>query len=65
MLKTLKHACQQGKVEELPGFGKKTVENILAALKEVGKRPARLPIAMMLPIAERLESYLKEKKSRD
>jgi DNA polymerase (family X) len=57
---TLKHACEQGKVEELPGFGKKTVENILAALNEAGKRPARLPIAMMLPIAERLESYLKK-----
>ncbi|WP_042146249.1 DNA polymerase/3'-5' exonuclease PolX [Paucisalibacillus sp. EB02] len=55
---SLKKAIESGKVESLPGFGKKSAEKILAALNEVGKRPDRLPIAYMLPIAERIEDYL-------
>lgn len=55
---SLKDALTSGAVQELPGFGKKSVENILAALKEIGKRPERLPIAMVLPIAEQIEAYL-------
>jgi len=54
----LKEACESGKVEELPGFGKKSVEKILLSLEEAGKRPERLPIAVMLPVAERIEDYL-------
>ncbi|MHA6252079.1 DNA polymerase/3'-5' exonuclease PolX [Oceanobacillus sp. CAU 1775] len=55
---TLKHACENGEVEKLSGFGKKTVENILLALEESGKRPERLSIAIMLPIAEKIIAYL-------
>lgn len=55
---TLKLACEQGEVEKLSGFGKKTVENILSALEESGKRPERLSIAVMLPIAEKILAYL-------
>ncbi|WP_077596565.1 DNA polymerase/3'-5' exonuclease PolX [Oceanobacillus kimchii] len=57
---TLKEACLTGKVEALQGFGKKTAEKIVKALDEVGKRPDRLPIATMLPVAEKIEGYLEE-----
>lgn len=57
---TLKEACLSGKVENLAGFGKKTAEKIVVALEESGKRPERLPIAIMLPLAERIEAYLAE-----
>ena len=57
---SLKDACENGQVEKLSGFGKKTAEKILAALEVAGKRPERLPIAMMLPIAEKIEAYIKE-----
>src|SRR5699024_2491085 len=40
------------------GFGKKTVENILTALADAGKRPERLPIATMLSVAEKIEKEL-------
>jgi len=55
---TLKTACEQGEVEKLSGFGKKTVANILTAIEEQGTRPERLPIAIMLPIAEKIAAYL-------
>lgn len=55
---TLREACLNGKVESLAGFGKKTAEKILAAIEEAGKRPERLPIAIMLPLAEKIESYV-------
>lgn len=57
---TLKEACLSGKVESLAGFGKKSAEKIVAALEEAGKRPERLPIAIMLPVAEKIEDYLTE-----
>ncbi|WP_010651093.1 DNA polymerase/3'-5' exonuclease PolX [Oceanobacillus massiliensis] len=57
---SLKAACLSGKVESLAGFGKKTAEKIAAALEEAGKRPERLPIAIMLPVAEKIEGYLTE-----
>jgi DNA polymerase (family X) len=56
---SLKNVLESGQVEELPGFGKKSAEKILAALQEVGKRPERIPIANMLPLAERIEDYLR------
>lgn len=57
---SLKEAIEAGKVETLAGFGKKSAEKILLALNEVGKRPERLPIAFMLPIAEKIEDYLQD-----
>jgi DNA polymerase (family 10) len=55
---TLKEACEAEKVQALAGFGKKTEEKILAAIEEVGKRPDRLPISFMAPIAEEIEQFL-------
>lgn len=56
----LEEACREGKVQALAGFGKKTEEKILASILEVGKRPERLPIAFMLPIAESIEAELEK-----
>lgn len=56
---TLKQACEQGQVQALAGFGKKSEEKILAALEEVGKRPDRLPVAFMLDVAEQVEEELR------
>ncbi|MBU5466564.1 DNA polymerase/3'-5' exonuclease PolX [Virgibacillus sp. MSJ-26] len=55
---SLKEAIIEEKVEKLPGFGKKSAKNILNALREAGERPERLPIAIMLPVAEEIESFL-------
>ncbi|UOR11982.1 DNA polymerase/3'-5' exonuclease PolX [Halobacillus amylolyticus] len=60
---SLKEALEQGKVEELEGFGKKSAVKILKTLNEAGSRPERLPIALMLPIAEKVETFLKQAKT--
>lgn len=54
----LEDACRKGKVQGLPGFGKKTEEKILSAILKAGNRPERLPLAFMLPIAEQIEEKL-------
>ncbi|MFC3883174.1 DNA polymerase/3'-5' exonuclease PolX [Bacillus songklensis] len=59
-IESLKEACLQQKVQQLSGFGKKTEEKILAAIEEFGKRPERLPLAVMLPIAEEIEQALEK-----
>ncbi|MCM3717873.1 DNA polymerase/3'-5' exonuclease PolX [Fictibacillus phosphorivorans] len=61
-IETLKEACKAGKVRGLAGFGAKTEEKILASLDDIGKRPERLPIAYMLPIAESIEAQLENMK---
>lgn len=57
---SLKSAILNKKVEKLPGFGKKSAQNILHALEQANKRPERLPIATMLPVANRINAYLEE-----
>ncbi|MGP4082647.1 DNA polymerase/3'-5' exonuclease PolX [Pseudalkalibacillus sp. R45] len=57
-IQSLKEVCEQNKVQSMQGFGKKTEEKILAAIEDFGKRPERLPIAMMLPITDRIEEQL-------
>ena len=57
---SLKVACVDNKVQALAGFGKKTEEKILAVIEESGKRPDRLPIAMMLTLAEEIEQALSQ-----
>ncbi|MFP7482697.1 DNA polymerase/3'-5' exonuclease PolX [Priestia filamentosa] len=59
---TLKAACEEGKVQGLSGFGKKTEEKILAAIEEYGTRPERLPLAIMLPLVEKIEEMLADMK---
>ncbi|TYR82209.1 DNA polymerase/3'-5' exonuclease PolX [Priestia megaterium] len=55
---SLRQACKEEKVQALSGFGKKTEEKIMAAIEEFGKRPERLPLAFMLPIAEEIMTAL-------
>lgn len=57
-IQDLESACREEKVQKLAGFGKKTEEKILSAIHEVGSRPERLPISIMLPIAKEIEQYL-------
>ena len=57
---TLKQAILDQKVEKLSGFGKKSAKNILQALEQVNTRPERIPIAVVLPIAEQIKSYLQK-----
>ncbi|MCA0969871.1 DNA polymerase/3'-5' exonuclease PolX [Halobacillus litoralis] len=57
---SLKEALESGKVEALDGFGKKSAEKMLKSLEDAGSRPERLPIALMLPLAERIEQFLSE-----
>ncbi|PDY45710.1 DNA polymerase/3'-5' exonuclease PolX [Bacillus pseudomycoides] len=57
-METLQRACEENKVQALVGFGKKTEEKILEAIAQVGSRPERLPIAMVLPIAGEIEEKL-------
>ncbi|CAM4203803.1 hypothetical protein BAMA_02660 [Bacillus manliponensis] len=59
-METLKTACEENKVQALAGFGKKTEEKILEAIAQVGSRPERLPIAMVLPIAREIEEKLSQ-----
>lgn len=54
----LQKACEEGKVSKLAGFGKKSEENILDAIKTMGTKPDRLPLAVMLPIVEDIEAKL-------
>ncbi|TRM12899.1 DNA polymerase/3'-5' exonuclease PolX [Lentibacillus cibarius] len=55
---SLKQACENGQIEALDGFGKKSAEKIVAALEDANKRPERLPIVFMLGLAERIEEQL-------
>lgn len=54
----LKTACEEKKVQALAGFGAKTEEKILVALKEDNSRPERLPLSFVIPIASEIEAYL-------
>lgn len=55
---SLKKACQDHSVQSLSGFGKKTEENMLAAIADFGTRPERLPIATMLKVADDIDRQL-------
>ncbi|WLR50161.1 DNA polymerase/3'-5' exonuclease PolX [Bacillus tianshenii] len=59
-MESLKKACEDNQVQTLAGFGKKTEEKILAAIEDIGSRPDRLPIAFMLPVAQKIEAQLEE-----
>ena len=57
-MESLKKACENNDVSALKGFGKKTEEKILEAIEQFGTQPERLPLAYMLPIAEKIEQFL-------
>lgn len=58
-MESLKYVCETGAIEKIKGFGKKTIENILNAISEYNTQPERLPISIMLPIAEKIHDYVK------
>lgn len=62
-MESLKQACIEKKVQKIAGFGKKSEENILAAIEEVGVRPERLSLAFVLSIAEQIEQQLSQMKA--
>ncbi|MBS4208825.1 DNA polymerase/3'-5' exonuclease PolX [Bacillus sp. FJAT-50079] len=59
-IELLREACESGKVAELKGFGKKSQDKILESINQFGTQPERLPIAYMLPIAEKIEKELEK-----
>jgi DNA polymerase (family 10) len=59
-MKTLKQVCEAKEVQKLAGFGKKTEEKILLAIKEASERPDRLALPTVLPLAEAIEQELSE-----
>lgn len=59
-LETLKKVCEEERVRTLEGFGKKTEDKILQAIKDAGTRPERLPVAFMLAMAEEIERQLSD-----
>ena len=59
-VQTLQRACEEGKVQALDGFGVKTEENLLAALKQAMGTRERHPFAYARPIAEHILQKLRE-----
>ncbi len=57
-IESLKQACEAKEVQKLAGFGKKTEEKILIAIKEASERPERLALPVVLPLADAIEEAL-------
>ncbi|UOQ86237.1 DNA polymerase/3'-5' exonuclease PolX [Gracilibacillus salinarum] len=55
---TLRKACENGEIQVLKGFGKKTEEKIMEALNNIGVRPERLPVSGVTSVAEQIEQFL-------
>jgi DNA polymerase (family 10) len=56
----LEKACKDGRVAALPGFGKKTSDNILAAIQSRAKHAGRFRLGEIAPDAERMLAELRE-----
>jgi DNA polymerase (family 10) len=56
----LEKACKDGRVAELSGFGKKTSDNILAAIQSRAKHAGRFRLGEIAKDAERMLEDLKE-----
>ncbi|OCS93063.1 DNA polymerase/3'-5' exonuclease PolX [Caryophanon latum] len=54
----LQAACEEGKVQQLAGFGAKTEEKILKELANFGTRAERLPIWQLEPVVLEIETLL-------
>jgi DNA polymerase (family 10) len=59
-LDELRQAAKDGRIRELPGFGKKTENQLLAAVEAHAERELRFKIADVRPFAESLLSALKK-----
>lgn len=53
-------ACEAGDVSALSGFGKKTEEKYLAAVKELGAKKERYPIDQMIGLNQLISDYLSQ-----
>lgn len=60
--KSLIKAIKDGSVEELPGFGKKSVANILEGIEIADALKKRKPYASMVPVVEMMKKYIKKSK---
>jgi len=58
--KQLEQAIASGKVESLPGFGKKSVEKIRQAIQNLAKRPKRFKLLDADQLVRALIEYLRE-----
>lgn len=56
----LEKACMEKRVQTVAGFGEKTETNILKAIRRLGNRPERLPLAFMLTVADKTEKALRK-----
>ncbi|MBO1913531.1 hypothetical protein J4G37_53045, partial [Microvirga sp. 3-52] len=59
-IETLHEACLEGAVRKVPGFGKKTEENILAAIEAFGTRQGKFPHWKMEKVVQLVEAILEE-----
>lgn len=55
---SLQVACENGKVSELSGFAKKTEQNILEAVKQLGAKKDRYPIDQMRRLNQEIIDYI-------
>src|SRR5699024_9298145 len=58
-LESMKYVCKSGADEKVKEISKKTTENILNANAALNEQPDRLPISIMLPLAEKIHTYIK------
>lgn len=59
-IESLQEACSNGEVSKVPGFGKKTEENILAELEILGTREGKFPIWQMEDVVLLVEENLQK-----
>src|SRR5215217_847588 len=64
-LQELEAAAHDGKISELPGFGKKTEQNILEAIEQGNTTEKRVKLSVAEQVAKSLEDYLKGIKAVD
>lgn len=57
-IETLRAACVEGTVSKVPGFGKKTEENILTAIDVLGTRAGKFPIWKVESVVKLIEKEL-------
>ena len=61
-LEELREAAEQGRLKDVPGFGKKAEENVMAALATGadGRAKPRMVLSNALPVAEQITAALRE-----
>jgi len=59
-LEQLKTAAREGRVQSLPGFGRKTENQILEAIKARAEKEVRFKLDVVNPIADSIQDYLKK-----